>query len=171
MIDRKIFCRTAVLSLLLFAGLMTGYPQHARKTFMVEKIGTGKHYFYHEGDYIKLRVQKPDSLMEGRLWSIGDSSVVITGLHPFEVGLGNINSVYKRFAFPTKCTKAFAVAGVVFFSIIGINHLINNEQVFTSDIFIVSGAMFGISAISWALSEKRCRAAKGWKFKILELKQ
>jgi hypothetical protein len=141
----------------------------AQKTLMVEKIGSSRKYFYHAGDYLKLRVSHEDTLLKGKLWSISDSVISVAELRPFDVRLSDIGSVYKKFAFPKKFGRIVGVGGVAIFAIIAFNHLINNEQVFTPDMYIITGSMLGASLISWSLSEKRCRTDKGWKLKVLDI--
>jgi len=141
----------------------------AQKTMLIEKIGTPKKYFYHIGDYLKIRVSKQDTLLKGKLWSIHDSMISVAELRPFDVRLGDIGSVYKQFSFPKKFARYMGIAGVSIFAIIAFNHLINNEQVFTPDMFIISGSLLGVGIISFSLKEKRCRTDRGWKIKILEI--
>jgi hypothetical protein len=151
-----VFCSTTILAF-------------SQKTLMVEKIGTSRKYFYHAGDYLKIRILKQDTLLRGKLWSIHDSMISISELRPLDVRLGDINSVYKRFAFPNKFGKYLCVGGAGIFAIIAFNHLINNEQVFTKDMYILSGSMIGAGLISISLSEKRCRTDKRWKVKVLDI--
>jgi hypothetical protein len=141
----------------------------AQNTLLIEKIGTSRKYFYHTGDYMKLRVSKQDTLLKGKLWSIHDSTISVSELRPFEVQFKDINSVYKRFAFPKKFGKFMCIGGGALFTIIAFNHLINNEQVFTNDMFIISGSLIGAGLISISLSEKRCKTGKGWKIKVLDI--
>jgi hypothetical protein len=141
----------------------------AQRTLMVEKTGSSKKYFYHTGDYMKLRVSKQDTLLKGKLWSIRDSTVSISELRPFDVRLGNIGSVYKQFAFPKRFGRYMGIAGVSIFAIMAFNHLINNEQVFTTDMYIISGSLLGVGLISFSLKEKRCRTDRGWKIKVLDI--
>ncbi len=153
--------------LLLFvfaAGLL-----FAQKTLLVEKIGSSHRYSYHIGDYMKLRVSPLDTLLKGKLWTIRDSSISIAELRPFDVRLGDIRSVYKRFYFPRKFGRYMLYGSAAIFSIITINHLINNEQVFTPDLFIISGSLAAAGLISLSLSEKRCNTGKRWKIKILDI--
>ncbi|MCX6306005.1 MAG: hypothetical protein NT040_13670 [Bacteroidetes bacterium] len=152
--------------LLLFA---TGFVC-AQKTMLVEKIGGSQRYYYHTGDYLKLRVSKQDTLLKGRLWSIHDSVISVEELRPFDVRLGDIGSVYKQFAFPNKFGRYIMIGGGVIFGIIGINHLLNNEPLFSPDMLIISGSMVGAGLISLSLSQKRCRTDHGWKVKVLNIK-
>ncbi len=140
-----------------------------QKTLLIEKIGSSRKYFYHTGDYMKLRVSKQDTMLKGKLWSIQDSMISVSELRPFDVQLKDINSVYKQFRFPKKFGKYMCIGGGVLFAIVGINHLINNEQVFTNDMFIISGSMVGAGLISISLSQKRCNTNKGWKIKVLDI--
>lgn len=141
----------------------------AQKTLLVEKIGTSRKYFYHAEDYLKLRVSKQDTLLKGKLWSIRDSVISVAELRLFDVRLSEISSVYKRFAFPKKFARYMGYGSAAFFGIIVINHLLNNEQVFTPDLFIISGSILGAGLISLSLSEKRCKTDKGWKIKVLDI--
>jgi hypothetical protein len=120
------------------------------------------------GDYIKLRITKQDTVLKGKLWAIHDSVISVAELRPFDVRISEINSVYKQFRFANKFGKYMCIGGAGIFGIIGINHLINNEQVFTRDMFILSGAMMGAGLISIYLSEKRCRTPR-WKVKVLDI--
>jgi len=154
--------------LVVFCCVFVG-PLAGQKTFMVEKTGSPRRYFYHTGDYLKLRVSKQDTLLKGKLWSLSDSVIQVSELRPFDVRINQIGSVYKQFAFPKKISRYLGFGGFGIFVIIGFNHLINNEQVFTSDMFIISGSMIGAGLISLSLSEKRCRTDKRWKIKILDV--
>jgi hypothetical protein len=156
------------VSILLLLCLITNLA-FAQKTMMVEKIGTSRKYFYHTDDYLKIRILKQDTLLRGKLSSIQDSLITISELRPLDVRLGDINSVYKQFAFPRKFGKYVCVAGAGIFAIIAFNHLINNEQVFTRDMYILSGSMIGAGLISISLSEKKCRTYKRWKVKVLDI--
>ena len=156
------------ITVLLVFYFVTGFVI-GQKTLMVEKIGTSRKYFYHTGDFMKLRVSKQDTLLKGKLWTIRDSAVSIAELRPFDVRLKDIGSVYKQFYFPKKFGRYMRIGSVVFFTIIAINHLINNEQVFAPDMFIISGSLLGLSIISLSLSEKRCKTGHHWKIKVLEI--
>ncbi|MFZ4521004.1 MAG: hypothetical protein ACOYNC_04835 [Bacteroidales bacterium] len=156
-----------ILLLLVFC-FVSGFVC-AQKTLLVEKIGSPRRYFYHTGDYIKLRVSKQDTLLKGKLWAIRDSSISVSELRPFDVRLGEIGSVYKQFSFPKKFGRIVGIGGVAIFAIVTFNHLINNEQVFTPDMFIISGSMLGAGIISISLSQKRCNTGKGWKIKVLDV--
>jgi len=141
----------------------------AQRTMLVEKIGSSGRYFYHVGDYLKLRVSKQDTLLKGKLWSIHDSVISVSELRPFDVRINDIGSVYKQFAFPKKFARYMFIGSAGIFAIIAINHLINNEQVFTPDMFIISGSVLGAGLISFSLKEKRCRTDRGWKIKVLDI--
>lgn len=156
------------LVFLLVFYFVTGFI-FAQKVMLVEKIGTSRKYFYHTGDYLKLRVSKPDTLLRGKLWSVSDSMISVAGFLPIDVRLGDIGSVYKQFYFPKKFSGYMVIGSLGIFTIIGFNHLINNEQVFTSDMFIISGSMLGAGLISFSLTEKRCKTSRRWKIKVLEI--
>lgn len=156
-----------ILVLLVFYLVTTGI--FAQKTLVVEKTGTSRRYFYHNGDYIKLRVSKTDTLLKGKLWFIHDSIISVAELRPFDVRIVDIGSVYKQFAFPKKFGRFLGIGGVALFAIISFNHLINNEQVFTPDMFILTGSMLGAGLVSVSLSQKRCKTTSGWKVKVLDV--
>jgi hypothetical protein len=140
----------------------------SQKTFLVEKIGTSRKFLYYTGDYVKLRVTKQDTLLKGKLWSIHDTVISVEGFRPFDVRLSDISYVYKQFSFPEKFGKYLALGSAGIFTIIAINHLMNNEQVFSPDMFIISGSMLGLSLISLSLSQKRCKIGNHWKVKVLD---
>ncbi|MEI7982510.1 MAG: hypothetical protein WCI71_12725, partial [Bacteroidota bacterium] len=93
----------------------------------------------------------------------------IDELRPFEVQLKDVGSVYKQFAFPKKFGKGLVIGSAAIFCIIVFNHLINNEPVFTPDLFIISGSALGAGLISLSLSQKRCRLGNTWKLKVLNI--
>ena len=141
----------------------------SQKSFLVEKIGTHRRYFYHTGDYMKLRVSEKDTILKGKLWSIRDSNISIAELRPFDVRISEIGSVYKKFGFPKRLGIYLGCFGAGIFAVMVTNHLINNEQVFTPDVFIISGAFIGGSIISLSLSQKRCKIGYRWKIKVLDI--
>jgi hypothetical protein len=135
---------------------------------MVEKSGTSRKYLFHNGDMLKLRVSNQDTLLRGRLWHIGDSMIILSGMRPNNVRIADIGSVYKRFSLPSRWGKYILCGGAGIFVIIGVNHLINNEQVFTNDMYIISGSILGLGGITLSLGEKRCRTGPRWHIKILD---
>ena len=156
--------RTLLIALLLALTATVS----AQKTFMVEKTGTGRRYFYHAGDYMKLRVGTPDTLLKGKLWAIRDTSIWVAELRPFEIHLGDVHAVYKQFHFPRKFAAYMAAAGGAFFCILSINHLVNNEPVVTKDQLIITGSLCGAALISFSLSERKCKTGLKWRVKILD---
>lgn len=149
--------------------ILLSFSIQAQKTLMVEKIGTSRKYFYHTGDYMKLRVSAQDTLLKGKLWDIRDSLISVSELRPFDVKLKDIGSVYKRFAFPKKLGIYLGCFSAGLFAIMVTNHLLNNEQVFTPDVFYISGAFLGGSLISFSLSQKRCKIGPRWKVKVMNI--
>ena len=139
-----------------------------QKTLMVEKIGTSRRFFLHEQEHVKMRFKNPDTLMSGKLWSIDDEQIVIQSLRSYPVAPADITSVYRHFSFPVTIAGLAVTGGLMLFGVITINHLINNEQVFTNDMFILTGSMLAVGGISFALSSKRYRIGDRWKVKILD---
>jgi hypothetical protein len=152
--------------LILFLIACHVYPQ---RTLLIEKIGTSRKYLYHTGDYLKLRVSKQDTLLKGKLWHMGDSVISVEAIRTFDVHVPDIRSVYKQYTFPKKFGRYMGLGSVGIFAIIAFNHLINNEQVFTSDMFIISGSMLGASILSLSLSQKKCKIGNRWKIKVLDI--
>jgi hypothetical protein len=140
----------------------------AQKTVLVEKLGTHRMFYYMTGDEMKLRVRPGDTILRGSLWDIRDSLITLTGLRSYDVKLSNIGAVYKQFSYPKKFAFHTAVFGGVIFVIIGVNHLINNEPVFSPDLFIISGSFAAASLISLSFSQKRCEIGHRWKVKVLD---
>lgn len=151
---------------LTFFGLVT-WNATAQKTLVVEKIGTGRRYCYHVGDMLKLRVSSDDTLLKGRLWAMTDSVITLSGLRPIDIRLADVSAVYKQFRFPKKLGGYLVIGGLGIFTIIAANHLLNDEQVFTTDMYIISGSMIGAGLASLLLSEKKCRIGSRWKIKVL----
>lgn len=139
----------------------------AQKTILLEKIGTSRKYYYHVDDKIKLRTKPENVLIRGRLWSISDSVISISGgLHSILVH--NIGSIYKQYGFPHRLTIGFAQGAVYYFLVLSFNGLINKEQVFKPYTFIITGSCIAGSLISFSLSESRFKIGNRWKLKILD---
>ena len=157
--------RTVLILFLLLipAGLL------AQKTLMVGKSGSTKHYFYRVGDPVKLRVSPEDTLLRGRIWALSDSIISVSELRPFDVHLGDINAVYKRFYFPAKFGRYMLYGSAGLFAIIGINHLLNKEPFISKDMLIISGSLAGAGLISLSFSQKKCRMGKRWNVRILDI--
>jgi hypothetical protein len=121
------------------------------------------------GDPIKLRISDNDTLLKGKIWNLRDSVIAVSELRPFDVSLKDIRSVYKQYAFPKKLGKTLMIGSAAIFGIIVVNHLLNNEAVFTPDLFIISGSLMGAGLISLSLSQKKCRIGNTWKLKVLDI--
>jgi hypothetical protein len=135
---------------------------------MVIKTGSSLRYFYHKDDLIKIRMIKPDTVISGKIVAIDDSSFIVRGWRDIVVPLSSVTIVYRTRYLPDKYSKFSAVAGIALFGIITINHLINNEQVFTRDLFLISGSFLAVSGILKLLKDQRCKTKKGWSLKVLE---
>lgn len=140
----------------------------AQKTMIVEKIGTSHRYFFKTGDYIKLKISQPDTLLKGKLWSIADSAVFVSDFRPFKVSVRQINAVYKRFDVPKKMAYTTFIGSIGIFCIITINHLLNNETVISPDALLISGGVAAAGLITLSFSEKKMKTGNRWKVKILD---
>ena len=154
------------LALLFYILALQAFSQ---TTLLVEKLGTGQRYSYHVGDFMKLRISKQDTVLQGKLWSISDTVISIAELRPFDVSLHEINSVYKRFSFPNKLGKYLIIGSAAFCGIIVINHLMNHEQVFTTDLLYIPGSLLGGGLITLSLGQRRCKIGNRWKIKVLDI--
>ena len=139
----------------------------AQKTLLVEKIGKSSKYYYHVGDNIKLKIFNNKNIMKGEITGIKDSSITISSITNDDVSIKEIQYVFKQFEFPRKLGIKFSEFGFVIFLVMVTNNLINNSQVFTPYVFIISGSFLGGGLISLKLSEKRCKIGDRWKVKIL----
>jgi hypothetical protein len=143
----------------------TGY--YLPKTLLLEKIGTRHQQAYQEGDRIKIQTKNRE-MLAGNIWEIDDTIIYIGIGRP--VALSNIAFVYREYGFPRRLGSYLFLGGLVYFGIVTVNHLLNNEQVFTKDMFIVPTSLFGVGLICLALSEKRCKIGDRWKLKVLEIR-
>jgi hypothetical protein len=156
----------ALLFLLLL--IFLSISDYAQKKLLVEKIGTNRKYYFLEGDKLKLKIKPFDTVTRGKLLDIQDAGLTLSGLTEQNVMIKNIGSVYKKYAFPRKFAIYSSLFGGAIFAIIVTNHLINNEQVFTPDLFIISGAFLGAGLVSFSFSQKQCKIGSRWKVKVLD---
>jgi len=166
--------KTFIFSFILTFCLLQGNSQNkARwnfdepKTLLLEKIGTHQRYAYEPGNVIKLRTRNLVT-MSCYLWEINDSSISAGQDRPMLIK--DIESVYPQFSFPKKFGIYMFISGVVYFSVVSFDHLINNEIVFTKDVFVVPAALFGAGFISVSLSQKRCKIGDRWKLKVVGIR-
>ena len=138
-----------------------------QKTFLVEKIGAGRRYAYHTGDFMKLKTKRTRLVLKSFIWDITDSSVMIGKLHT--VPLDDIRVVYKQFRFPNRLGNIILIAGGVYFGIATLNNLINNEPVFTSYNLIITGSLLAGGLVLKLLSVKPVHIGLKWKIKVLEI--
>jgi hypothetical protein len=161
-----------ILISLIFAGVVIsvtaqgkfGLDRSVPRSLLVEKIGTRHRYAFEMGDLIRIRM-KDRKVYHSYLWSIGDSTLEIGRNSP--IRLQDIRTVYHKFNFINKLGTYMFFSGMAYFLIVPFDHLINNEIVFTKDVFIVPAALFGSGGITIYLSQKRCRIGDRWKLKVV----
>lgn len=139
------------------------------KTLLLEKIGTHHRYGYEPGDVIKFKT-KNHLIISDYLWEIGDSVISVGQSRPVAVQLKEIESVYPQFTFPRKFGMYMFIAGMAYFTVVSFNHLINNEIVFTRDVFVIPTALFATGLVSVSLSQKRCKIGDRWKLKVVGIR-
>jgi hypothetical protein len=155
--------------LLLFTLICCTAVASAQPVLVVEKIGSSRRHLFRLGEKIKLNVFYNDSLIQGTLVSIHDSDITVQEQRLVTMPIDSIRVVHKRFGFPDRLGSYLLIGGGAIFGIISVNHLINHEQVFTPDLFIISGSVAGAGVISKILSRKKCRIGPGrWKIKTFD---
>jgi hypothetical protein len=152
----------------ILLAIFSSFHLFAQKKILVEKIGTNRKYYYETGNDLKLKIKPFDSILRGELSDIRDSALTLSGYYIRDLMLKDVASVYKQFAFPKKFAVYSAIFSGFIFSVIVTNHLINNEQVFTSDLFIITGAFIGVSLVSLSFSQKQCKIGSRWKLKVID---
>lgn len=160
--------RNARLIILFFILIGMPFDHFGQKKMLVEKVGSNQKFYFAKGDRLKIRLTSPDTVLVGKIIQVNDSDLVLSGLRDQIIPLRTIKSVYKEYRFLKKFSRASLVFGGVIFGVIVTNHLLNNEQVFTQDLFIISGAFLGASIITAILAEKQCKIGTKWKIKILD---
>ena len=153
-----------LLSLVFILG--PGCP--GQKTLVLEKVGTHRIIYFHEGDWLKVRTQDPDHIWKGDIWNIRDSSACIADAFNSEIRLRDFKVVYRQFPAMKAASYTLFIAGATFFSILTINHLINNEQVFDKYSWIIPGSIILAGGITLAMSQRSDRIGLRWKVKVLE---
>jgi hypothetical protein len=156
--------RTIFLILLIFCGSV-----HAQNTLMLEKVGTHRHFFFHPNDPMKIRLYSPDTVLKGNLWALKDSSFDILGKRPYTASLSGVHFVYRKSRHVKYVGIKLAEIGMIYSCILAINHLINNEQVFTNDMWIVPASFFVASGITLSFYQRRYGIGLRWKLKVLNL--
>jgi hypothetical protein len=157
--------RIVFLSVLLFF-CTDVLPQ---KTLLLEKIGSKRKFFFHTEDKFILRTVKPDTFMAGHLWDIGDKYLTLQTYVPVTVQYDNIRFVYQKYKFPRKFGMACIIFSGIAFGVITIDHLANNEQVFTPDMAYYTLPFLGVGILSLSLSRERFKIGLKWKLKVLDM--
>jgi len=148
--------------------LIFSFTGIAQKTLLVEKMGKPSKYYYHIGDKIKIYKFGSKKAMKGSITAIMDSAITITSITSENISLKEVQYVVKQFEFPRKLSIKLGEFGGVILLVMVVNNLLNNSQVFTPYVFIVSGSFLGGSLVSLMLSERRCKIGDRWKVKILD---
>ena len=141
----------------------------SQKTLLLEKIGTKRKFFFRVEDRFMLRSIRPDTFIKGRLWDISEKNITVQTYIPNTVQLDNIRFVYKDYKFPKKFGVYCCVFAGITFSFISINHLLNNEQVFTPDMAYLTLPFLAAGVLSLSLSRERMKIGLKWKLKVLDM--
>ncbi len=157
------------IDLLILVLLLNGGSLFAQKTLVLEKISSNRHFFFRVEDPLKVRLQKPDTLLSGTLWSLTDTSIDIVGLRHYTAQLQDIRFVYRKFPHVKKIGINLLIVGFIYAGVVSFNHLINNEQVITPDVWIVPAGFVAVSGISFSFYKKRYKIGLRWKLKVLDV--
>jgi len=141
----------------------------SQNTLMLEKLGTRRKFFFHAEDKFMLKTIKPDTFLNGHIWDIGDKQMVLQTYIPITIPYENIKYVYKDYKFPMKFGIYCCIFSGVTFCVISINHLLNNEQVFTPDMAYLTLPFLGVGIISISCSRERMKLGYKWKLKVMDM--
>ena len=160
-----------VLRNLVFWSFMILFIPEAQpqNTLLLEKVGTKRKFFFHNEDKFMLRTAKPDTFMAGHIWDINKKNITLQTYVPVTVQLDNIRFVYKDYRFPKKFGIFCIIFSGITFGIITIDHLLNNEQVFTPDMAYYTLPFLGTGILCLSLSRERMKIGLRWKMKVLDM--
>jgi len=159
---QKIILLVVLLTLIVSKAL----PQN---TLLLEKVGTKRKFFFHCEDKFMLRTNKPDTFISGRLWDFNEKNITIQTYIPVTVKFDNIRFVYKDHKFAKKFGFYCVLFSGVTFGVITINHLLNNEQVFTPDMAYLTLPFMAAGILSFSFSRERMKIGLKWKLKVLDM--
>ncbi|MCX6282231.1 MAG: hypothetical protein NTU51_09750 [Bacteroidetes bacterium] len=141
----------------------------SQNTLLLEKVGTKRKFFFRVENKFQLRTTRPDTFLIGHLWDIGEKNLTLQTYIPLTVPYENIKFVYKSYKFPRKFGIYCMIFAGVSATVITINHLVNNEQVFTPDMAYICLPFLGVGIISLSFSRERMKIGTRWKLKVLDM--
>ncbi len=141
----------------------------AQNSLMLEKVGRGRKFFFHTEDKFMLRTVRPDTFLSGHIWDIAQKNMVLQTYIPITVQYDNIRYVYRDHKHLKKIGVYFCIFSGVTFGVISINHLLNNEQVFTPDMAYLTLPFLGVGILSISCSRERFKLGYKWKLKVMDM--
>jgi len=170
-VDNPKLLRNLLIARLGFWMLLVLISSHcmSQRILMLEKVGSKRKFFFHSEDKFMLRTIKPDTFLIGHLWDISDNSITLQTYIPITVKLDNIRFVYINHKFAKKFGMYCVIFSGVTFSVISINHLLNNEQVLTPDMAYLTLPFLATGIVSLSLSRERFKLGLKWKLKVLDM--
>jgi hypothetical protein len=141
----------------------------SQNTLLLEKLGSKRKFWYVTGDPIRLRACTPDTLLAARIWEIKPDKITLETWVPLTIRLDQIKYVYVDHLFARKFGIYCCIFSGVTFGVIGINHLINNEQFFTPDMAYLTLPFLGAGIVSLSLSRERIHTGLKWKLKVFDM--
>jgi hypothetical protein len=140
-----------------------------QKVLIIEKPGNRVSYKFYEGNYIRLKLIGDSTVIEGKINSIRDSTILVG--YNYEFRTSQIDMLYKaRWGF-TLLSSALIMGGTAYFAIDVVNNVINGDKpVVRTGTAIASGSMLTAGFITSLFRYRKCPVAKkNWRVKILDL--
>lgn len=140
----------------------------SQNIFLLENPGTINNYKYHENDHIRIKTISKDTIIEGIISKISDSSIIIN--HANEISPDDISIIYRaRWGF-TLLQGIFFSVGVPYLAISTLNGVINNDSpIVSKETLIISGSLIATGiAITPLTTRKHNIDNKKWRVKILD---
>ena len=160
--------RFSVYMLLMLIFCLLFSTMHAQRILLVEKPGKFKNYKYFVGNDILLRTAPYNEKVSGTINDITDTSIVIN--FDNEIMLDDIEKIMRPrwgLQFLSRFTR---IAGPGYFVIDVVNNAITNQTTIVHKNTVIASA--SLVAFSYALvpfHNKRLKADKQWRVKVLNM--
>jgi hypothetical protein len=150
--------------ILLFLLLQTA---HAQKVLMLQKAGTTKHYFYHIGDKISVRMGEPEFTVYGEITYIDDSVCTVNRDYTFK--FEKVKEVIRPRHFLMGSWKKLYLASVLYAGGSMINRGIQGEEpLIDNTVPIVSGSFIVLGTMAYLFRFHHCKVEDNWHLKVLD---
>jgi hypothetical protein len=154
------------LILLLVFFIYPSFEVMGQKLLVLERAGTVKNFKYKVGDDIVVESSHGNQVFSGPLTEIKDNSVVIKYYN--EVSIHEIAGVYRQRTILRIFSGASISSGIFYFSLDGVNRIINNDSpVIPESTIIASGILIGSGFLMKTFVKRKFDLKKNWRLKIL----